>query len=123
MRVVLEQCLLCFQVDITSELFKDALKRLNETVKKENIAALKKIQEMTLSEDQIVVGIGVHVVKKLTGRAETTVKRSNMKCPCGCKGTLDYTPEMFIGKYWLSGVSEADIKQDTLALDTYIVLH
>ena len=96
---VLEQCLFCFQIDVTDELFRDALKRLNETVKKENIAALKKIQGMTLSEDQVAVGIGVHVVKKLTGQAEATLKRSKMKCPCGCKGTLDYTPEMFIGKY------------------------
>ena len=88
---------ICFQLDVTDELLKDALKRLNETVKKENIAALKKIQGMTLFEDQVAVGIGVHVVKKLTGHAETTLKRSKMKCPCGCQGKLDYTPEMFIG--------------------------
>ena len=74
----------------------------------DNLASLKKIQKLTdpslpekkrLSEDQILVGIGIHLVKKLQGIAQTTLKRSRMACPCGCKEKLDYTPEMYIGKY------------------------
>ena len=104
------ECLYGFQVNTSSGEFKIALERLNEAVTEKNVAALKKIQEMSdpsipekdrLSEDQILVGIGVHLVKKLTGKGETTWKRSQIYCPCGCKEKLDYSDSMFIGKYIL----------------------
>ena len=78
--------------------FRDALSRLNRCLEEDNLAALSKIQKMkNLSEDQIVVGIGIHLIQKLSGKAETNYKKSSMKCPCGCSGKLDNGGKMFIG--------------------------
>lgn len=94
------------KVNTGSEEFLTALWRLNETLTEKNIEALKKIEKMTgpwvprnerLSDDQILVGIGVHLIKKLTGRAETTLKRSQIECPCKCGGKLDCSNHMYIG--------------------------
>ena len=78
--------------------FRDALSRLNKCLDEDNLAALSKIQKMkNLSEDQIVVAIGIHLIQKLSGKAETNNKKSLMKCPCGCSGKLDNGEKMFIG--------------------------
>ena len=95
----------------------------------DNLASLEKIQKLTdpslpekkrLSEDQILVGIGIHLVKKLQGIAQTTLKRSQMACPCGCKEKLDYTPEMYIGKYVFILCSCMYLKDLTLMLQVVI---
>ena len=61
--------------------------RSNKAVTEEIVAALKKIKEMSdpsipekvrLSEDQILVGIGVHLVKQLTGKGEIMWRRSHL---------------------------------------------
>ena len=54
-----------FQVNTKSSQFLTAFKRLKETLTEENLNAQKKIGEMKLSEDEIVVGIGVHLIKVL----------------------------------------------------------
>ena len=65
----------------------------------ENIESLQKVGKMAnLSEDQILVGIGIHLIRKLTGTAETTWSRSQIKCPCNCGGQLDFSNTMCIGK-------------------------
>ena len=85
-------------MDISSKKFRDALYRLNKCLEEDNLAALSKIQKMkNLSEDQIVVGIGIHLIQKLSGKAETNKKKSLMKCPCGCRGKLCNGEKMFIG--------------------------
>ena len=87
-----------FQVDTSSVKFQEALVRLNKCLKEDNLVALKKIQEKSdLTQDEIVVGIGIHLIQTLSGMAETNKKKSMMKCPCGCTGKLDYGEKMYIG--------------------------
>lgn len=86
------------KVDTNSLEFKLALERLNTTLSVENIEALEKIGKMTnLSEDQILVGIGVHLIRQLTGTAKTTWSKSQIQCPCQCGVKLDYSKTMYIG--------------------------
>lgn len=69
--------------------------RLNHTLTRENIDALKRIAVLAkadkLSEDSIVAGIGLHLIYKLAGRALTTGHRSSVACPC--KTPLEPTKE------------------------------
>ena len=100
-------------MDISSVKFRDALSRLNRCLDEDNLAALRKIQKMkNLSEDQIVVGIGIHLIQKLSGKAETNYKKSLMNCPCGCSGKLYNGEKMFIGnlKYMLIRLSHKSDK-------------
>ena len=92
--------LLClFQVHTNSEDFCKALANLNQTLSEENLAALQKIQKQRdLTEDQILVGVGVHLIKQLTGGALTNRKKSETKCPCGCEEKLEFSGKMYIGK-------------------------
>ena len=92
-----------FQVHTSCDDFCSALANLNQTLAEENLAALQKIQKLAakkgdLTEDQILVGLGVHLIKKLTGRALTNRKKSGIECPCGCKETLEFSRNMYIGK-------------------------
>ena len=88
-----------FQVDTNCREFKLALERLNTTLSLENIEALEKVGKMTnLPEDQILVGVGVHLIRQLTGTAETTWCRSQIQCPCKCGVKLDYSNTMYLGK-------------------------
>ena len=92
--------LLClFQVHTNSDDFCKALANLNQTLSEENLAALQKIQKQgDLTEDQILVGVGVHLIKQLTGGALTNRKKSETKCPCGCEEKLEFSRKMYIGK-------------------------
>ena len=92
-----------FQVHTNCDDFCSALANLNQTLTEENLAALQKIQKLAakkgdLTEDQILVGLGVHLIKKLTGRALTNWKKRGIECPCGCKETLEFSRNMYIGK-------------------------
>ena len=88
-----------FQVDTNCREFKLALERLNTTLTLENIEALEKVGKMTnLPEDQILVGVGVHLIRQLTGTAETTWSRSQVQCPCKCGVKLDHSNTMYLGK-------------------------
>ena len=51
-----------------------------------------------LSEDQIVVDIGVHLIKKLTGKVLSSPARCAIKCSCGCDEKFDEQQKMFIVK-------------------------
>ena len=92
--------LLCmFQVHTNSDDFCNALANLNQALSEENLAALQKIQKQgDLTEDQILVGVGVHLIKQLTGKALTNRKKSETKCPCGCEAKLEVSRKMYIGK-------------------------
>ena len=88
-----------FQVHTSSDAFCRALANLNQTLSGENLAALQKIQKQRdLTEDQILVGVGVHLIKQLTGGALTNRKKSETKCPCGCEAKLEFSRKMYIGK-------------------------
>ena len=92
-----------FQVCNTScEEFQTALERLNNTLAQENIDALKSVKKMgdakKLSEEEILVAVGIHLIQKLSGKATTSVKRSKTKCPCGCQEQLEMNNYMYIGK-------------------------
>ena len=79
-----------------------ALGRLNDCLQTTNLDAINKIQEKKdhLKEDDIVVGVGNHLVAKLAGRAVTSKARSKLKCPCGCVDKPE-VGKMYIGKILL----------------------
>ena len=87
------------QVDFSIEQYHDAAERLRDCLTKENLESINKIAEKedTLSENQLACGIGVHIIKKLSGRA--TVDRTKLveRCPCGCDDKA-YSGAMWIGK-------------------------
>ena len=87
------------QVDFSIEQYHDAAERLRDCLTKENLESINKIveKEDTLYENQLACGIGVHIIKKLSGRA--TVDRSKLieQCPCGCDDKAD-SGAMWIGK-------------------------
>ena len=56
------------------------------------------MEKEKLSEEDILVGVGNHIISKLSGRAITTRKKSQHKCPCGCAMKLDFGEKMYIGK-------------------------
>ena len=92
-----------FQVcDTSCDEFRKALERLNNTLAQENIDALKSIKKRgdakKLSEEDILVAVGFHLIQKLSGEATTSVKRSNTICPCGCTEKLEGNNFMYIGK-------------------------
>ena len=47
-----------------------------------------------LSEDGIVVVIGIHIIHKLTGKVKTNKTKRLKKCPCGCTGKLTLGEKM-----------------------------
>ena len=91
-----------FQVHTSSEQFINALKMLNDTLDEKNLEALRKIGEMSdnpcISEDQIILGVGLHLIHKLTGNSVTDPATNDVECPCGCPGILPSSSNMWIGK-------------------------
>ena len=86
------------QVDPDSVEFKRALRRLNKCIEKKNLDALWTIQQKKdLKEEDIVVGIGNHLISKLAGRALTNKAKSQLNCPCGCSAKLEYGEKTYIG--------------------------
>ena len=94
--------LLCiFQVYTGSPEFRRALRQLNETLKEENLKDLRKIKDKHgLSEGEIVAGVGVHLIKKLIGSCTTNKTKSEIDCPCGCKGNVAFSKKMWIGNFF-----------------------
>ena len=64
-----------FQIYTSSVEFRNVLRRLNECLKDENIEALRRIRENNLDEDQVVVGMGLHLIQKLIGNCITNRKK------------------------------------------------
>ena len=86
------------QVDPNSVEFKRALGRLNKCIEKKNLDALWTIQQKEdLKEEDVVVGIGNHLISKLAGRALTNKAKSQLNCPCGCSVKLEYGEKTYIG--------------------------
>ena len=93
-----------FQLDVASDPFKAALQRLNDCLQEENLHAIQRIQHKhkmekeKLSKEDILVGIGNHVISKLSGNAMTSRTKRQHKCPCGCTMKLAFGEKMYIGK-------------------------
>ena len=86
------------QVDPNSVEFKQALRRLNKCIEKKNLDALWTIQQKRdLKEEDIVVGVGNHLISKLAGRTLTNKAKSQLNCPCGCSAKLEYGEKTYIG--------------------------
>ena len=86
------------QVDPDSVEFKRALRRLNKCIEKKNLDALWRIQQKKdLKEEDIVVGVGNHLISKLAGRTLTNKAKSQLNCPCGCSAKLEYGEKTYIG--------------------------
>ena len=98
-----------FQVNILSREFQNALKKLNDCFKEENMKSLFHIQEKSkgetnslgetdrLQENDILVGIGLHIIQKLAGEAATSPAKCKTDCPCGCLDLLKSNKDMYIG--------------------------
>ena len=52
-----------------------------------------------MKEEEITVGIGVHLLSKLAGSAYISEKfrKNNLKCPCGCQSESLSFSAMYIG--------------------------
>ena len=94
-----------FQVDIASGPFKAALQKLNDCLQPENLDAILKIQQRQrmendeIKEEDILVGIGIHIIAKLSGKAVASREKSLHKCPCGCNKNLQVGDKMYIGNH------------------------
>ena len=109
--------LLCiFQVYTGSVEFRRALRQLNETLKEENLKELRKIKDMHgLSKGEIVAGVGVHLIEKLIGNCTTNKTKSQIDCPCGCKGNVASSKKMWIGKF-VFFFSKSELKAHKVSL-------
>ncbi|XP_045203197.2 uncharacterized protein LOC123556495 [Mercenaria mercenaria] len=84
-------------VDFDTTPIQEAIQRLNDCLTEENCQQLTRIFErQDLSENEVLVGCGVHLIKKLSGNAFTNTYRGNLTCPCGCGEKLQAT-DMCIG--------------------------
>ena len=74
------------QIDIDSVKFEELLARLNSCLEDENLEDIEKLtngnQLLKVSEDRLIVGIGKHLIRKLTGNACTSASKIEKICPC-----------------------------------------
>ena len=74
------------QIDIDSVKFEGLLARLNSCLEDENLEDIEKLtngnQLLKVSEDRLIVGIGKHLIRKLTGNACTSASKIEKNCPC-----------------------------------------
>ena len=79
--------IICFlQIDIDSVKFEELLARLNSCLEDKNLDDIEKLtngnQLLKVSEDRLIVGIGKHLIRKLTGNACTNTSKIEKICPC-----------------------------------------
>jgi hypothetical protein len=102
-----------FQIDFDDPALQRPFKLLLECLEEDNLKKLDTIWNMNkISEKQLLVGVGVHLIKKLTGEAYTTEDRACEVCPCGCGGKLD-TTAMCIGKLVLHNMYFTNVAYKT----------
>ena len=74
------------QIDIDSVKFEELLARLNSCLEDENLEDIEKLtngnQQLKVSEDRLIVGVGTHLIRKLTGNACTSTTKIEKICPC-----------------------------------------
>ena len=74
------------QIDIDSVKFEELLARLNSCLEDENLEDIEKLtngnQLLKVSKDRLIVGIGKHLIRKLTGNACTSASKTENICPC-----------------------------------------
>ena len=80
------------QIDVDSEEFDRVLARLNSCLTDDNLDVIERLtnenQLLKVSEDRLTVGIGKHLISKLSGRARTSAYKAEKTCPC-----VDYLKE------------------------------
>ena len=57
-----------------------------------------------IKEEDILAGIGIHVIAKLSGKAVASREESLHKCPCGCNKNLPFGDKMYIGNLHMSHI-------------------
>ena len=74
------------QIDVDSVEFDGLLARLNSCLEDDNLEDIEKLtngnQILKVSEDRLIVGIGKHLIRKLTGNASTSASKVEKNCPC-----------------------------------------
>lgn len=90
--------ILLLQIHFEDEELRDAIHHLNEFLEKENLKKLRLVLSNSRDEGELEVGLGIHLLSKLAGKAFTSTKKSLRSCPCGCPEKLQSTEKMWIGK-------------------------
>jgi hypothetical protein len=74
------------QLDCEFDEFEEALRRLNsDFFAASNLNSLKKVLKESKKEEDLEVGLGIHLISKLAGTVSTNCSKSQIKCPCGCQ--------------------------------------
>ena len=76
-----------FQIDLKSKEFHDFLANLNSCFEDDNLRILEDkligSKKLTENEDNIVTGLGKHMIQKLAGKVQVSSSRFDKACPCG----------------------------------------
>ena len=89
-----------FQIDFDSYMVTEAIGRLNAFFEKDNLLKLEKVLDTSIDEAELEIGLGIHLISKLAGKAYTNTRKCNYKCPCGCGEFLQGNDKMWIGQYF-----------------------
>lgn len=84
-------------VDLQSDEVTEAMKNLNNFLNKDNLHCLFKVLESSRDEGDLEIGLGIHLISKLTGNAFTRRWKAQRDCICGCTEKLGASDEMYIG--------------------------
>jgi hypothetical protein len=89
-----------FQIDFDSKVVAEAICRLNTFFDKDNLWKLEKVLNTSSDDAELEIGLGVHMISKLAGKASTNRSKCNYICPCGCGQLLQGNDKMWIGQYY-----------------------
>ena len=98
MRQLLAVALVILQVDLQSDEVTEALNNLNNFLNRDNLHCLFKVLENSRDKVDLEIGLGIHMIEKLTGNAFTNRGKAQRECVCGCTEKLGASDEMYIGK-------------------------
>lgn len=79
-------------IDFDSDEVTEAVQRLNNCLERKNRHQLNSIFSMkNLPEKDLLVALGVHLIRKLSGKCFTNRSKAGNSCPCGCGEKLTST--------------------------------
>lgn len=85
------------EIDLDCEIVRKAIDHLNNFFKKDNLMKLEKVLDNSRDEAELEIGLGIHLISKLAGKASTNTSKSKCPCPCGCGEFLQGNEKMWIG--------------------------
>ncbi|XP_060568071.1 uncharacterized protein LOC132726733 [Ruditapes philippinarum] len=85
------------KIDFSNTGIKKAIEHLNRFLTDTNLNALREVIKKSRDEGELEVGLGIHLISKLAGKAYTSKQKSFRSCPCGCKEKLPDNETMWIG--------------------------